>query len=243
MAEIIIIVVIIAIIVAVFKGIREGRERIELKDKISNDFKASYGIDQNDYYVSQHGQLIAIDKENEKVIVWENCWLYSSEKKEYIIKFNDIYAIETYIDGINISRTVRTNQVVSAAIGGLLFGGVGAVVGALTSEKKEGKVKNIVLRIIKNDVSHPAHEIIFLKEDIGFDRDSTVVKPAEELMEKWKRKLNIIIKNCDQKLLSEKNDLKENSQLFSQLKQLHELKVEGILTEEEYNVQKAKILE
>lgn len=243
MAELIIIVVIIVIIVAVFKGISQGRERIELKDKISNDFKASYNIDRNDYYVSQHGQLIAIDKENERVIVWENCWLYSSEKKEYIIKFNDIYAIETYIDGLNISRTVRTNQAVSAAIGGLLFGGVGAVVGALTSEKKEGKVKNIILRIIKNDVSHPTHEIIFLKEDIGFDRDSIIVKPAEELMEKWKHKLNIIIKSCDQKLLSGKNDLNENSELFSKLKQLHELKVEGILTEEEYNVQKAKILE
>ncbi|POV74340.1 hypothetical protein, partial [Acinetobacter sp. ACNIH4] len=81
MAELIIIVVIIVIIVAVFKGISQGRERIELKDKISNDFKASYNIDRNDYYVSQHGQLIAIDKENERVIVWENCWLYSSEKK------------------------------------------------------------------------------------------------------------------------------------------------------------------
>ncbi|POV73733.1 SHOCT domain-containing protein, partial [Acinetobacter sp. ACNIH4] len=144
---------------------------------------------------------------------------------------------------LNISRTVRTNQAVSAAIGGLLFGGVGAVVGALTSEKKEGKVKNIILRIIKNDVSHPTHEIIFLKEDIGFARDSIIVKPAEELMEKWKHKLNIIIKSCDQKLLSGKNDLNENSELFSKLKQLHELKVEGILTEEEYNVQKAKILE
>ena len=70
--------------------------------------------------------------------------------------FEDIIACEVIIDGEIVTKTSRGSQLMGAAVGGVLFGGVGAVVGALTGQKKNSEdIKQIIVKIVLNDLKIP----------------------------------------------------------------------------------------
>ena len=61
-----------------------------------------------------------------------------------------------------------------AAIGGLLAGGVGAIIGGATSSKKGSSiVKYMQLTISTSDLNNPYTRIVVLKDKNGVKRDSS----------------------------------------------------------------------
>lgn len=58
--------------------------------------------------------------------------------------YKDIIESEVVIDGKSVTKTSRASQFVGTAIGGVLAGGVGAIIGGLSgSTSTKGKVKRI----------------------------------------------------------------------------------------------------
>lgn len=243
MAEVIIVITILFFIGCIIYGVNSGLETKELATKLKDEFRKENDLDESKYNVTQDGkQILAMNNKERMIIIWENFSFDSNTVKKYLINFEDIYAVEKYVDGEAITRTSRSNQAVSAVIGGALFGGVGALAGALTSQKKQGKVKHLSLKIIKNDLSMPSHEINFLKLEVGFDRDGAFIKPFEEILDIWKNRLSVIIKNCDKESVAAPKAQTDQPDIVNLIKELYQLKEKGILTDEEFNNQKNKLL-
>ncbi len=85
------------------------------------------------------------------------------ETQHRIVGHRDLLEVELVQDGISITKTSRSSQAANALIGGAIFGGVGAVVGALTSTSvTSDKIKRIDLRLTVNDLDRPLFILNFL---------------------------------------------------------------------------------
>jgi len=106
-----------------------------------------------------------------------------------VISYNDIIESEIIAEGKTITKTSRVNQFAGAAIGGLLLGGVGAVIGGLSGKTETSKnIKDVSLKIIINDMSNPVHII-----PMTSDNPSAALQEAQ----RWYDLLSIAIKQAE----------------------------------------------
>jgi hypothetical protein len=78
--------------------------------------------------------------------------------------FKDIVAVEACRNGVSVTKTNRGSQIATAAIGHLLFGEKGFVVGGNTgSTTTTEQVSSLSIKIYLTDVMHPVREIGFYK--------------------------------------------------------------------------------
>lgn len=133
---------------------------------------------------------LAIDEPNAKIcIASNNC----NRIVHRIFDFSDVYSAEIVEDGTSITKTDRASQVGGAVVGGLLFGGVGAVVGGLSGKKETlRKIKKINLRITLNDISSPIHDVVFLNTEVK--GDSFLYKSASDRARSWLGIMDVVIK-------------------------------------------------
>ncbi|MGD6876765.1 hypothetical protein [Bacillus infantis] len=115
-----------------------------------------------------------------------------------------IIEAEIIVDNHTIHKTVRGQQILNTAVGGVLFGSVGALIGGLTADKlKQEKIKSVDLKILTEDVNSPVHKLNFLKNidpntgeviKDGYVKDSSEVRAALGNIEKWHGIMEIIIR-------------------------------------------------
>ena len=116
---------------------------------------SDFGYDDSIYGYCVH---VYIDDHNKKLLVANGMI-----SQRYVLNYNDILGMEVQEDG------VHTNGVGRAVVGGALFGGTGAVVGAVTGKKT---VQNIRIILYLKDVINPKVEINFIdSRDIKCDSD------------------------------------------------------------------------
>jgi hypothetical protein len=73
-----------------------------------------------------------------------------------IFSYRDILESEVLEDGHSVTKTSRSSQLAGTLVGGLLLGGVGAIIGGLSGKKTtHKKVTRIELKVVVNDTSHP----------------------------------------------------------------------------------------
>ncbi|MBQ0113677.1 MAG: SHOCT domain-containing protein [Bacteroidales bacterium] len=160
-----------------------------------------------------------------------------TEPVNCLIKVSDItYAtIGSQIENTSYtigSNTTNTESMLGrAAVGGLLLGGVGATVGALTASSSSRSTtfyekKYPTLTIWTKD---PNHERIFLSPSYG----------AKDLLSFANAVLEDIF---NQRKKDEEPSEKKINSAADELKKFAELKEQGIITEEEFIQQKKKLL-
>ena len=117
-------VVVAVILFSYIYMIQKGNEN-EIKKKILDleNFKSDL------IFVGATG--VAIDKSKKKVAFVD----YNHNLS--VVDYKDILSVETCINGEAFHITDRGNQVTRGAIGGLLLGPAGLLIGALTSKKKQ----------------------------------------------------------------------------------------------------------
>ncbi|GEM_PF-1290321 len=136
---------------------------------------------------------IAIDNQRKKV-----CLLKNNTQKIYaqIINFNDIISSEIHEDGQTTSRTSRSSQIGGTLVGGLLLGGVGAVIGGLSGNTiYTDKIHKIELIITVNDTLQPLHIITFLNVELA--KNSTFYNQIINGARHWHAIIDVIIKQSD----------------------------------------------
>ncbi|WP_290770508.1 SHOCT domain-containing protein [Anaerofustis sp.] len=147
--------------------------------------------------------------------------------------FADLLTYELIED----NGVVSSGGVASAVIGGLAFGGDGAIIGGLTGKKKSKKmVENIIVRITLNDNDNPMVLVPFIKKPVK-TKSSDYRKALEDSRALISR-LEIIAKKVD----NEPNIQQSNNNQLEQLKQLKELLDMGAITEEEFEAKKKDLL-
>lgn len=191
-------------------------------------------------YVSPDGTTgIAIDEGRAKVCLVRK----AGEKfKSRVVAHRDILSSEIHENGQTVTKSVRSSQIGRAVVGGLLAGGVGAVIGGLSGNKiDKSKITQLDLRLVVNDPSEPVHDVRFLTMESA--KDSILYKTAAEDARQWQARMDVLIKRAERDAeKSNKSKFARVAGVADELQKLAALKASGVLSEEEFRVQKAKLL-
>jgi len=159
-----------------------------------------------------------------------------------ILSGESIIAIEVVEDGKTITKTDRGSQIGGALIGGLAFGGVGAVIGGLSGKTtSEIKVNKLTLHLLIDDVKRPVFDIDLL----GFQtqKGSITYQEAMKKIDHWYGLLSILINSKKENMEVKNNVLLDSKNSMSdELLKISDLRKNGILSEDEYIKCKAKII-
>lgn len=108
------------------------------------------------------------------------------------IDFRDIVEVSTYEDGGLINKVSRGSQISGALVGGVLAGGVGAIIGGLSGKSHSNETSNkLSLLIVIDDLKSPYHEINFSLGNI--QKDTQMYEDRRKQLNNWFSKLKVIV--------------------------------------------------
>lgn len=206
-----------------------------------------------------------VDKNNKQLLIIRVSLMSIAYK---ILYYDEIQGVDISEDGTSVFNKSTSSAVGRAVVGGLLFGGVGAVVGGVTGKSKEKKTLNSYKVTIQlSNISDPIYEIEFVSTPIesGTTLGDEMIKQIKTCANQLKSVLTAIIKaneiqlnlqqaqaqailqaeaqkqleSIEPKALQEHNS---NSSIADELLKLSELHKNGVLTDEEYETLKKKLL-
>jgi hypothetical protein len=219
------VVIVVIFIIEVEEAGKKGKKHTEKETNIVTNiyqmldnrdgFKASHclikfysGIIRNGVFKHRNILGIAIDDQSKQIC------LIKGELLKFI-KYSDVIESEILLEGDTVTKTSRSSQLGGAVVGGLLLGGLGAVVGGLSGKTITSKsLKNVSLKLLINDTSSPVHIIDFMgvtcqphnfkttfciekeerKEVSVFPDSATTLQEAQ----KWHDLLSVIINQVEQ---------------------------------------------
>ena len=170
-----------------------------------------------------------------------------------IFNYSDIIEVSYEENGSQLYTKSAGRTVGGAIVGGVLMGGAGAVVGGLSGASKQNKeIKNMDIKILLRSTSRTScvlhfkdvDRVLKTKDDADRRLYETYVKNANQA----KDVLSVIIDNAKQASTPIAQPIAQpvvapaSSSVADELAKLAKLKADGILTEEEFQAQKSKLL-
>lgn len=164
--------------------------------------------------------------------------------KSYFLLYSDLVSVSYEENG----NDVYNKSLGGAVVGGLLFGGVGAIVGGSTAKAKQNKeVSKMVIKILKKDTANPNIRLVIYSGVILKTKNTADNMRYEELMKEVtgiKDIFSVILDIADnqKKFSKDEESVPSPVSVADELTKLANLKAQGILSEEEFEKQKAKLL-
>ena len=170
-----------------------------------------------------------------------------------IINYSDIIEVSYEENGSQLYTKSAGRTIGGAIVGGVLMGGAGAVVGGLSGASKQNKeIENMDIKILLRSTIRTScvlhfkdvDRVLKTKEDADRKLYETYVKNANQA----KDVLSVIIDNAKQASTPIAQPIAQpvvapaSSSVADELAKLAKLKADGILTEEEFQAQKSKLL-
>ena len=170
-----------------------------------------------------------------------------------IFNYSDIIEVSYEENGSQLYTKSAGRTVGGAVVGGVLMGGAGAVVGGLSGASKQNKeIKNMDIKILLRSTSRTScvlhfkdvDRVLKTKEDADRKLYEKYVKNANQA----KDVLSVIIDNAKQVSTPTAQPIAQpvvapaSSSVADELAKLAKLKADGILTDEEFQAQKSKLL-
>ena len=167
--------------------------------------------------------------------------------------YSDIIEVSYEENGSQLYTKSTGRTIGGAIVGGFLMGGAGAVVGGLSGASKQNKeIRNMDIKILLRSTSRTScvlhfkdvDRVLKTKEDADRKLYETYVKNANQA----KDVLSVIIDNAKQASTPIAQPIAQpvvapaSSSVADELAKLAKLKADGILTEEEFQAQKSKLL-
>ncbi|GAJ95858.1 hypothetical protein [Rhizobium rhizogenes] len=122
-----------------------------------------------------------------------NRFVLTDSERLKVFSFSDLIAVEVMKNGTSISVTNRGSQAAGAAVGALLLGPVGLLLGGVTGSKRNiQKIEQLSLKIFTNDLVKPVYEIVFFSGK-PLDPRSTLIKKASEELDTWHGRFRTIL--------------------------------------------------
>lgn len=190
-----------------------------------------------DVYISAFSKnMIAIDQNSRRLALGS-----PDDPREF--NWGQLASVEIERNGETLTQTNRGSQAMGAAIGGLLLGPAGLLLGGLTGSKRSAeKVKQLSLKVIVEDQAQPVHRVVFLDAPSGIKPDSEMLKPIVEAMEKHHALLSNAIRSEDREREKGNSAPAIEHQSETRIAQLWDLHQQGALTFEEYSEAKGRVL-
>jgi hypothetical protein len=228
---VLIFIIVVGVIIWLFK---KGREQAALNKSAQDAFMSEHAG--WDVFVLLGQAVIALNHDSGKIVLGT-----IGANKQY--PWSAIASVEVIRDGTSITSTNRGSQLMGAAIGDVLLGPVGLLLGGVTGSKRTvQRVSQIALKIIVDDRFTPVYSIDFLRvPGTGADPRNKLVKDAAQRAEHVHALLVNVIRNSSIQLAAVHPQITERS-AAERIDQLWRLKESGALTDIEFQQQKQQIL-
>lgn len=206
------------------------------------------------YTTPSRNHAIKIDRNNKKISILINRFPHSRDfnhygqydYKERLMGFKNVLETRIVENGATVTKTSRTSQIGGAALGGLLAGNVGAMIGGLSGKKtSENEVSNLELIIIVNSFNDPIIKIPFFDVRSSVKKTDKVYRTALNDIQKWNAILGTLIQTADNddiKTQQQTNTNASSNSLSDEINKLVELKNNNHITDEEFKAYKEKLL-
>lgn len=238
--------IVLLILVATFIMQKKSKERGERMDSIISDIPGfTPTIIINDNYDNRYRFLADNTSKRVCIII---------EDVVHLVDYEEIIKVDFMENSISI-MSKSTSRTIGGALGGaLIAGGVGAIVGGLSGDAKSiKKIDKVGVNILIRDVKSPSINLVTF--DSLWTGGNKPVKASDagcqigiENAKKIADVVSVIIDEVDKGWMKEHSSLKQekpvqlSTSVADEIKKLAQLKEEGILTEEEFNKQKAILL-
>lgn len=149
--------------------------------------------------------------------------------KRDIVSIDSIKSFEIIQNGQSIS----SGSLGRAVVGGVLFGGAGAVVGALTGRKSKTKITELRIKLTIDDINNSVFYIPILAKEVYSDTADyhVAAQAAEE-----------VISTIDIMLSKNQAPEGQTSSAADEIRKYKELMDDGIISIEEFEVKKKELL-
>lgn len=168
----------------------------------------------------------------------------------YVLRYSDIVTVSYEENG----SEMYNKSIGGAVVGGLFFGSVGAIVGGSTAKTKQNKeVRKMAVKILLKSTSNSTislsiyeagknGSILETKNYADSVHYENLMKEVSDIKDIFSIIIDIVDKNLSLKKSAIVNQPQVPASIADELMKLAKLKESGILTEDEFNKQKAKLL-
>lgn len=177
---------------------------------------------------------------------------FSDTITDYLVPFDDIVDFAIIDNG---NQTGVGSSLVGAAVGGLLFGEAGGIIGAMLPSRTDNrKCEMLQIKLVLNSIGASQRYINFIGEHSGVppqSRSSYEYKNIYKALEECVSLLTIIMKRNAEKINNTVvvTDIRrpsytgnESVDIIESIKKLGELKELGLISEDEFETKKLELL-
>ncbi len=209
--------------------VEQLRERIEF---VKNDLAENSKRISSFHPTMQIGGYIWFDDTNKWFAIPQGT-ITSSIDKSYVFLYNNIVDFELLEDGASVSK----GGLGRAVVGGALFGGVGAIVGATTGKKSNSVCTNLQIKVTTNSSDRPLFYITLINNTSGIKKNGFIYQTAFGNAQQILSKFQTIISE-----LSKEQPIVSNNSAADEIKKYKELLDIGAITKEEFDAKKKELL-
>lgn len=175
--------------------------------------------------------------ENQQLIIFHTGF-FGGRGNSIVYKYEDILGYELLEDG----ETVTKGGLGRAVVGGLLFGGLGAIVGGVTGGKRGKSICNsLKIKITINSMNSPAVFVSLISSPTK--KDSFVYKTFYKLAQEALSLLQIICKSVeDEKIITSTIVDNTGFSAADEILKFKNLLDKGIISQEEFDDKKRQLL-
>lgn len=158
-----------------------------------------------------------------------------------IVSYADILGAEVVEDGVAITSASRGDQISRGILAGLAFGTAGAIVGGLSAKTATShQVNRLELRVVVADTTAPMHVVVLRSSPI--DRALPSYQKQRQLADYWQALFRVVIKHGESSGPTKCHEAAPLGSVADEIRKLSVLVDDGILTREEFDAQKARLL-
>jgi hypothetical protein len=186
---------IIALFVIVYMFIYKSGDKIFKKLRVAVDqtYKSNNFSPTKEQLNPIMREGIAFDQ-NKNQLMFLKQKEFNYEYDVQIIPIHKILESKIIENGETVTRTSRTSQVTGIAVGTLLAGGIGAIVGGLSGKTMSSKsIKEIQLELIIDDVNDPITRMQFYYDANGIKQNSDRYKTEYEKVYYWHKLIEVLM--------------------------------------------------
>lgn len=204
-------------------------------EEISEDDIVFYNEENFDNAMKFDKNIVAVNKDKKEL------QFFYKLKLDKVIHFENIVECEI----VENSNVMESGGIGRALVGGVIAGGAGAIVGANT-RKSKNIVSNLSIRIVTNEIDDPLYNLALITYQIDINKPlyANLYKVAMQFANNVYATIQAIINENNKNVKEEKSYIQEqdSNNGLEQLEKLAELKEKGIITEQEFEESKKKIL-
>ena len=211
-----------------------------LSAQVKGEIEKTYNLQIHQNVICKKGNTAVVIDEKTKKICLANRNSETHLIEKFFLSFNDILSSEIVEDGSSITKTDRASQIGGAAVGGVLLGPVGMLIGGLSgSTSTTNKASYITLLITVNSTKQPTFEVCFLDKTV--DKTGWLAHEYNESIKearKWHGIFDVIISRSNAEIKANpesfyiyKNDRQHGPHSTDVLKQQLQ---NGALTPDDY---------